>query len=119
MDNMIAYCGLDCEECNAYRATVNDDAALREKTAKLWSELNHVPIPPEQIRCEGCRRDGLKTPYCESLCPIRQCARKKERKTCGDCPDMEACGKVGEILANAPFSRENLRRSSREKGRLG
>ncbi|WP_415930520.1 DUF3795 domain-containing protein [Zhenpiania hominis] len=29
----IRYCGLDCEKCDAYIATVNDDQALREKTA--------------------------------------------------------------------------------------
>ena len=39
MRDMIAYCGLDCEKCDAYLATINDDQALREKTAKLWSEL--------------------------------------------------------------------------------
>lgn len=39
MKDMIGYCGLDCEKCDAYIATVNDDQALREKTAKLWAEL--------------------------------------------------------------------------------
>ena len=41
MREMIGYCGLDCEKCDAYIATVNDDQALREKTAKLWAELNN------------------------------------------------------------------------------
>ena len=40
MKDMIGYCGLDCEKCDAYMATVNDDQALREKTAKQWAELN-------------------------------------------------------------------------------
>lgn len=30
---LIAYCGLNCEECKAYIATVNDDDELREKVA--------------------------------------------------------------------------------------
>ena len=55
MRNMIAYCGLDCGKCDAYLATINDDQALREKTAKLWAELNNAPILPEHINCEGCR----------------------------------------------------------------
>lgn len=29
MKDMIGYCGLDCEKCDAYIATVNDDQALR------------------------------------------------------------------------------------------
>ena len=34
MNRMIAFCGLDCEKCDAYIATKNDDQALREKTAR-------------------------------------------------------------------------------------
>ena len=47
------------------------------KTAKLWAELNNAPILPEHINCEGCRVDGAKTVFCDSLCGIRQCALKK------------------------------------------
>ena len=60
MKDMIGYCGLDCEKCDAYIATANDDPALREKTAKLWAELNHAPILPEHINCEGCRMNERK-----------------------------------------------------------
>ena len=80
MKKMIAYCGLDCEKCDAYLATLHDDQALCEKTAKVWSELNHVPILPEHINCLGCRADGIKTVFCDSLCEIRQCALKKAPK---------------------------------------
>lgn len=34
MKEMIAYCGLDCEKCDAYLATLHDDQALREKNRK-------------------------------------------------------------------------------------
>lgn len=43
---MIAYCGLDCEKCDAYIATINDDQHLREKTAKLWAKLNNARFCP-------------------------------------------------------------------------
>lgn len=109
MNRMIAYCGLDCEKCDAYLATVNDDRTLREKTAKLWSELNHVTILPEQINCRGCRADGVKTIYCESLCEIRQCALKKGVETCGACPEMEKCPVVGTIIANNAEAKNNLK----------
>lgn len=109
MKNMIAYCGLDCEKCDAYRATINDDQALREKTAKLWAELNHAPILPEHINCEGCRVDGVKTVYCDSLCAIRQCALKQGVTTCGDCSDLETCQTVGTILSNDPGALKNLK----------
>ena len=108
MKNRIAYCGLDCGKCSAYLATVNDDQALREETARLWSEWNQAQILPEHINCEGCREDGAKTVYCESLCGIRQCAMKRGVTTCGDCPEMDSCPQVGAILANNPDARKNL-----------
>lgn len=109
MRDMIAYCGLDCETCDAYLATINDDQALREKTAKLWAELNQAPILPEHIHCEGCRVDGIKTIYCDSLCAIQQCAVKKEVSTCGDCQDFEKCQTLGEIISGNPDALKNLK----------
>lgn len=109
MRKMIAYCGLDCEKCDAYLATIHDDQALREKTAKLWTTLNHVPILPEQINCQGCRGDGVKTVFCDHLCEIRQCGLKKGVTTCGDCPNLEKCPTVGAILSNNPEALNNLR----------
>ena len=106
---MIAYCGLDCEKCDAYLATKNNDQTLREKTAKKWSELNKVTILPEQINCEGCRADGAKTVFCASLCEIRQCALSKGVETCGSCPDMDNCHILGAVTSNNQDALINLR----------
>ena len=108
MRDFIAYCGLDCEACEARLATINNDDALREKVAELWSELNGVEITPEMINCEGCRIDGVKTPFCDSLCEIRQCALGKKVETCGDCREVKTCGKVKMILGNNEEARRNL-----------
>ena len=93
----IAYCGLDCETCEARIATVNHDDVIRRMVARKWSELNGKEITPEMINCAGCRIDGAKTPYCESLCPIRQCAMSRSLETCGGCGEMERCEKLGAI----------------------
>lgn len=111
MKEMIAYCGLDCEKCDAYLATLHDDQGLREKTAVAWSELNHVEILPEHINCLGCRAGTVRTVFCESLCEIRQCALRKGVQTCGDCPDMEACRTVRTILDDYPEALRNLKGS--------
>ncbi|MGI6110456.1 MAG: DUF3795 domain-containing protein [Eubacteriaceae bacterium] len=108
MNELIACCGLNCETCDARIATVNDDNELREKTARLWAEMNQVPITAEMINCMGCRADGVKTPYCDSLCMIRQCVLEKKFDTCGDCPEMESCDKVGMILNSNAEARANL-----------
>ena len=109
MKNRIAYCGLNCEKCDAYLATINDDQVLRERTAAKWSELNHITILPEHINCEGCRADGVKTVYCNSLCAIRQCALKRGVTTCGDCQELETCKTVGMVISNSPDALSNLK----------
>ncbi len=109
MKDLIAYCGLDCEICEARIATINDNNELREKVAKLWSELNAVEISPEMINCTGCRIDGVKTPFCDSICPIRQCALAKEYETCSECDEMETCEKVAMIFKNNPNALKNLK----------
>lgn len=67
MKNLIAFCGLDCESCEARKATVENDSELRKKVAAEWSKLNGVEITSEMINCDGCRLDGRKTPFCDSL----------------------------------------------------
>ena len=95
--------------CDAYIATVNDDNALREKTAELWSKLNGITITPEQINCEGCRKDGKKTIYCDKLCPIRQCAKKHGYSTCGACKELEKCPTVGMVVSDNEQALKNLK----------
>lgn len=109
MKEMIGYCGLDCEKCDAYLATVNDDQALREKTAQLWAELNNAPILPEHINCEGCRAKGVKTVFCENICEIRKCALNKGVSICGDCPELDTCQTIKAIIENDPSALENLK----------
>ena len=103
-----AYCGLDCEVCEARIATINDDNELRSKVATEWSELNKVEITTEMINCTGCRIEGVKTPFCDSLCPIRQCALAKDIGTCGECSEMNNCEKLEMITGNNKEALERL-----------
>ena len=109
MNEYIAYCGLNCEACEARLATVNNDDALRQRVAREWSELNGVEITAEMINCVGCRIDGVKTPYCESLCPIRQGALERNLETCGSCGELERCERLGMIVKNNPDALRNLK----------
>lgn len=108
MNDYIAYCGLNCETCEARLATVNNDDKLRAKVAKEWSELNKVEITPEMINCTGCRIPGVKFAYCASMCSIRKCAREKQFETCGSCPEMKSCDKVGAIIGNNLEAKKRL-----------
>lgn len=109
-DKLIGCCGLDCETCDARIATIHNDEELRKKTAALWSELNGVTIRPEEIHCLGCRMEGPKTPFCDSLCSIRRCVRLKGFKTCADCKERETCVNHSAVAKNNPSCLENLNR---------
>ena len=108
MKQLIAYCGLDCESCQARLATLTDDQSLRKKVAEEWSQLNQADITPDMINCTGCRADGVKTPFCESLCPIRKCAQGRNLETCGACGEKNTCEKLAMIASGNESARENL-----------
>ena len=108
MNKFIAYCGIDCEKCEAHIATVNNDNALREKVAKQWSELNQVEITPQMINCVGCKFDGSKTIFCDSICRIRPCAVENKFETCGSCSQMETCQKLAMITGDNKEAYNNL-----------
>lgn len=110
MKQLIACCGLDCEECEARIATVRNDDALRTKVACEWSKLNNADILPEHINCMGCRAEGLKTMFCSELCDIRRCVLSKGFATCGDCDELHSCPIVGRILQYTPTAKDNLTR---------
>ena len=108
MSRLIAKCGLDCEKCEARIATINNDDELREEVAKKWSVGNGVEITPEMINCEGCNLDGAKTIFCDKLCPIKQCASKKNYQTCASCDEMGKCDLLKMVTNNSQEALENL-----------
>jgi hypothetical protein len=110
MKQLIACCGIDCEGCDAYVATIADDNSLREDTAKKWREMFDASnITADSINCTGCRLDGAKFSHCAD-CEIRNCVAKKGFDTCGDCKDLDVCQTVGSVLQNVPGAKENLTR---------
>ncbi|MBO7393559.1 MAG: DUF3795 domain-containing protein [Abditibacteriota bacterium] len=109
MNKMIGYCGLDCEKCDAYIASKNNDNELRAKTAEEWSKLNGVPIAPKHINCQGCKTRGIKTLFCDKMCEIRKCAMKKKLDSCGECESFESCEALKPVLDNNPDALENLK----------
>ena len=76
----IAYCGLDCEKCDAYLATVRKDAALQAEVAARWK------MKPEQIECLGC-----KSGTALFNCTLKKCASRRGLPTCAHCADFVTC----------------------------
>ena len=108
MKELIAYCGLNCAECEARIATVNNDDKLREATAEKWRVQYDAPeITAKMINCTGCRMEGVKVGHCAE-CDIRNCALEMEYATCSDCQEMETCPKVESLHKFVPQAKSNL-----------
>ena len=107
MKQLIACCGINCENCDARIATITNDNDLREKTAKMWSEMFSADISVASINCTGCRIEGPKFNHC-TTCEIRNCVTEKGFATCGDCEELDTCQKVSSILRHVPDAKENL-----------
>ena len=107
MKQLIACCGIDCENCDARIATVANDEKLREKTAQQWSAMFNAPIIAVSINCMGCRTDGAKFAHCD-VCEMRKCVQTKGFNTCGDCEELDTCNLIAPILEQVPGVRENL-----------
>ena len=107
MEKLIAYCGLNCAECDAYIATKNNDQALKEKTAAEWSKNYNFAFTPDMINCTSCRGNGVKVGHC-SECEMRKCASGKSIVNCGACGEFKTCKTINDFLAMVPAAMDNL-----------
>lgn len=108
METIISKCGILCSGCTAYKATVEDSRALREQTAREWSQMFGADIAPESINCLGCQNADTLFAHCQ-VCGIRNCAESRGLKTCADCSDY-GCDKVQAVWKYDSKIKENLER---------
>ncbi len=93
---MIAYCGLDCLSCRAYKATKENDVEKLRETAELWSVGESEKYVAEDIPCRGCFSDRLHK-FC-AVCPVRLCGRGHGVENCAGCGDYP-CDKLERLWA--------------------
>ena len=105
----LAYCGVDCEECNIYRAMVFGEV-LTPETVQSWQEDARKywridSLDPNLLNCRGCRYDGEEVFYGFRLCPARSCCRTRGLSSCGLCTEWKTCERL-----DVQEGRENLER---------
>ncbi len=104
---MIAACGLDCAQCEAYIATQAEDLLALEHIAEKWSkEFNAPGLSAETILCDGCMTAGRKIGHCAE-CKMRLCAIERNLPNCAACPDY-ACEQLTAFFQVVPTARVNL-----------
>ena len=108
---LVAYCGLCCLDCQAYKGTIPELAQnlMNElKTARyetFAAEIAKLPFGKPfghyaecidllglmaKFRCQtGCRNDGG-----SPACKIRECCREKGIAGCWECSEPDRCDKL-------------------------
>ena len=115
MEKIIAYCGLQCQKCDAYVATQSGDPAALEQVAAKWREqFNSPEITADGIVCDGClaTENGGRVAYYCTVCAIRACAIERGMTNCAHCADYvhndALCDKLAGFLEHSPEARAML-----------
>ena len=82
---IVARCGYRCDLCPAYKENIHGPED-QQRTSDGWFKYYGFRIPPEQIRCDGCRDERPEARRIDAACPIRPCAIARGVATCVQCP---------------------------------
>ncbi|HOV13908.1 MAG TPA: DUF3795 domain-containing protein [Spirochaetota bacterium] len=118
MNKLIAICGLNCEECEAFIATKNNDDNMRKKLATEWSKLYQHDFKFSDINCVGCKIEGQHIGYC-GMCEVRKCGLSKNAKSCGLCSNYPDCDTLNGFLKMAPPEGAEKIKANLEKIKTG
>jgi hypothetical protein len=105
MEKIIAYCGLNCAECLAYKATQKEDEEEIKRIAKEWSG-DDMSFKPEDIYCDGCNSESRIFSWC-NVCDIRKCCREKQYENCAYCEEY-ICDNLKNCFEKSPSAKRNL-----------
>ncbi len=106
MCNQFAYCGLDCGECRAFKATITGDSEWKKTIAKEWSKALKTEFKPEDVNCSGCKSNTI-SGWCRKICKIRPCAEGRNLETCAECEEYP-CVNLNAFLSSELVARNNL-----------
>jgi hypothetical protein len=93
---MVGFCGINCLECAAYKATLSGDEKGLEQMAQKFGQGRLEPL---DWVCLGCspQNQHLLATYCYT-CKIRLCATGKGVTNCAECETYEQCTTLHEFM---------------------
>lgn len=94
---LAAVCGLFCEACTLYIATIEDP----ERQKALAERFG---LPEEEMKCHGCR-SNVRGPYCKTMCRMYDCAAERGIDFCSECSEYP-CDDLKQFQSEAPHRNE-------------
>ncbi len=112
MQELLAFCGLNCTSCPIHLATLEPDDArrlsMRQEIARLCREQYGMEVQIQDVTdCDGCTAGTGRLFFGCAKCEIRRCAVQRELASCGRCSDY-ACEKLRKHFAADPSARDRL-----------
>ena len=112
MNEIIAYCGLTCHNCQIYLATREKDQEKRKKMrveiARMIKKQYGTEYKPDDISdCDGCKTEGGRLFSGSKDCHIRKCAGEKGIENCAHCSEYP-CGELEKVFAKEPEIKKRL-----------
>jgi hypothetical protein len=89
---LAAVCGLFCEACTLFIATMEDPDRLKGIAERF-------KLSEEALKCYGCRSDK-RGPYCE-ICHMAPCASKRGIDFCVECDEFP-CNELKQFQSERP-----------------
>jgi hypothetical protein len=97
-----SYCGINCNKCKLYIATITNDDEMKTEAANEWSILYKRDFRKEEMVCKGCKSDTLFV-LC-SQCGITPCCIGRGIDNCEDCDIFHRCERIQEFFR---YQKEN------------
>lgn len=100
MERIIAYCGLVCNDCPIFIATLENNQQKKVELANEYTS-DAYKVAKEDINCSGCASTSSNVfKFCLE-CDIRLCGFGREIQNCAYCSEYP-CNKLDKPFENAP-----------------
>jgi hypothetical protein len=110
---MIAYCGINCDECPSYKGTITGDETL---LAQMNEEFGDGKTDTIDFVCLGCKYDDVKLLATDCAhCAIRSCAKTKGKDFCATCDEFEICDTMKPYRGDGTSTRDKMNAFLRAK----
>ncbi len=111
-NSILGFCGLDCNKCPIFLATIKNDIDLKKKIANEWPQLNKMyldkGLTAENMVCYGCKSHNTLFLGCQN-CQIRNCCLEKNYDNCAICDDFNTCEMIKTFFTQYKAAEENLK----------